>query len=172
MERYLLKEPKGIRVPDIRYYNQVIDYRAFVNGQFYKIPKRSVCVLNNHPDQGLVLLRPLPLFHAEAKKSLDLFLWDLRYREFIFLDQKEHSSERYFLPLFRRIKGSMGGKVEEGRTEVYLEEALPEDLPAVYLQTGEEFHVLLGLDLLESLMRRGLYSARAVPVKIRYFEAE
>lgn len=165
MKCYLLKELEGVRAPDIQNYNQVINYQAFEQDWSYKFPERSVCILNTPFDSGILLLNPLPLFSAEAKKSLELFLWDCVYREFIFLDQKNNKSERYFLPFFRRIKGRIDRRKNGEETVVYMESPWPEDIPIIYLQTEEQIFVLLRLDLLESLMRKGLCGVEVIPVK-------
>ena len=115
MDGYLIRELDGIRRPDIKDYNQVINYQAFEKGLYYEMPERSICVLNNEADLGLLLLTPFPLFHAEARKSLDLFLWDCRYREYVFLDQKNNRSERYYLPFFLPINGSVDRGTAEWR---------------------------------------------------------
>jgi len=112
MNGYLIRELDGIRRPDIKDYNQVINYQAFEKGLYYEMPERSICVLNNEADLGLLLLTPFPLFHAEARKSLDLFLWECRYREYVFLDQKNNRSEQYYLPFFfpnKRKRGQRNG---------------------------------------------------------------
>ena len=172
MDGYLIRELDGIRRPDIKDYNQVINYQAFEKGLYYEMPERSICVLNNEADLGLLLLTPFPLFHAEARKSLDLFLWDCRYREYVFLDQKNNRSERYYLPFFLPINGSVDRGTGKNRGIVYLTGTWPEDIPAVYVQTGEKLQVLVRLALLESLMRSGLCGVEAIPVRIQEGGAE
>ena len=167
MDGYFIKKLDGIREPDIRDYNQVINYQAFEKDQPYKMPERSVCVLKNEADLGLILLSPFPLFHMEARKSLDLFLWDCRYKEYIFLDQKNNKSEQYYLPFFMRIKGNIDEQEDKGGTVVHLSSPWPEDIPVIYLQTGEKLMVLVRLELLESLMRRGLCGVELAPVRIQ-----
>lgn len=172
MDGYLIRELEEIRKPDIKDYNQVINYQAFEKGLYYEMPERSICVLNNEADLGLLLLTPFPLFHAEARKSLDLFLWDCRYREYVFLDQKNNRSERYYLPFFLPINGSVDRGTGKNRGIVYLTGMWPEDIPAVYVQTGEKLQVLVRLALLESLMRRGLDGVEVFPVRIQEGGAE
>ncbi|MBD5552693.1 MAG: hypothetical protein HDQ96_16255 [Lachnospiraceae bacterium] len=167
MNCYLLKELGGARTPNIQNYNQTINYRAFEQNQPYKLPERSVCILNAPFDTSIVLFDPFPLFSSEAKKSLELFLWDCRYKEFIFLDQKNNKREKYFLPFFYRIKGRLGRQEDGKETSVYLESPWPKDIPVVYLQTEQQILVLIRLDLLESLMRKGLCGVEVIPVKLR-----
>lgn len=55
---------------------------------------------------------------------------------------------------------------------MYLTGTWPEDIPAVYVQTGEKLQVLVRLALLESLMRRGLDGVEVLPVRIQEGGAE
>ena len=55
---------------------------------------------------------------------------------------------------------------------MYLPGMWPEDIPAVYVQTGEKLQVLVRLTLLESLMRRGLDGVEVLPVRIQEGGAE
>lgn len=55
---------------------------------------------------------------------------------------------------------------------MYLTGMWPEDIPAVYVQTGEKLQVLVRLTLLESLMRRGLDGVEVLPVRIQEGGAE
>ena len=50
--------------------------------------------------------------------------------------------------------------------KIHLEEKFPEDLSVWYLDDGEEIQVLMGLDLLECLMRKDLCDIRLLPVQI------
>ncbi|MFR4440705.1 MAG: hypothetical protein ACLT46_13315 [Hungatella sp.] len=166
MKYYLIKELEGIRRPDIKNFNQTIDYRAFEEDRFPSMPARTVCVLNNTCDFGMLLLSPFPLFHSEMKKSLDLFWWDCKYREILFLDQKKRKSALYYLPFFLRIRGNIERK-EQGKCFLNLRSEWPEDIPIIYLKEEKKLQVVLRLDLLESLMRSGLCGVELVPVQIQ-----
>ena len=115
----------------------------------------------------MILLSPFPLFRAEAKKSLDLFLWDCEYREFIFLDQKKSKRVLYYLPFFPRISGAAGSKNKMGELAVTLFDEWTEDIPIIYLKEERRMRVILRLDLLESLMRKGLCGVELIPVQIQ-----
>lgn len=167
MRYYLVKKLEEIRIPDIKNFNQVIKYRAFEENRPQVMPHRTVCVLNNSCDLGTILLSPFPLFHSETKKSLDLFLWDYRYREFIFLDQKKSISELYYLPFFLRISGNITRKEETGDRILKLHSEWTEDIPIIYLEEERKLQIVIRLDLLESLMRKGLCGVELVPVQIQ-----
>ena len=58
-------------------------------------------------------------------------------------------------------------ETEQGpKAVIFQKELIPEDYPAVYLEDGEQLHVILRLDLVESLLRSGLCSVNLCPVKI------
>lgn len=167
MRYYLLQSLEGIRVPDIKNFNQAVNYRAFEENDVKRMPDRNVCLLGRTCDLGLILLSPFPLFRAEAKKSLDLFLWDCEYREFIFLDQKKSKRVVYYLPFFPRIRGAAGSKNKMGELVVTLFDEWTEDIPIIYLKEERRMRVILRLDLLESLMRKGLCGVELIPVQIQ-----
>lgn len=167
MNYYLVKKLEGIRIPDIKNFNQVIRYRAFEENRPQAMPHRTVCVLNNPCDLGTLLLSPFPLFHAETKRSLDLFLWNCQYREFIFLDQKKSISERYYLPFFLRIGGNITREEKTGDWILKLHSEWPEDIPIIYLEEERKQQIVLRLDLLESLMRKGLCGVELVPLQMQ-----
>lgn len=162
MHYYLVRPLEGIRVPEILNYNEVVPYKAFQQNRPGKIAKRTVCILQNRADLEEVLLFPLPLFGENARKSLNLFWWDRKYRELIFLDRAGSGSRKiYFLPFFPRIEG----KVQK-EALVILKKPIPEDIPAVYVEEGERIHVILRLDLVESLLRNGLCGVNLQPVSL------
>ena len=73
---------------------------------------------------------------------------------------------------FFRINGSVDRGTGKNRGIVHLTGTWPEDIPAVYVQTGEKLQVLVRLTLLESLMRRGLDGVEVLPVRIQEGGAE
>lgn len=167
MRSYLLRKLEGVRAPEIDNYNQIIHYKAFERNQAYKIPERNVCILRGKADLGQVLLDPLPLFASEAKKSLDLFLGEYIYKEFIFLSPQSEQSVLYYLPFFWRTEGTINDRETGQEVKVSLKSPWPEDIPIIYLKTGWEICVLLRLDLLESLLRRGMCGVTVTPVQIQ-----
>ncbi len=169
MRYYLVRPLKGIREPEILNYNEVIPYRAFLENKPWKINKQTVCIFQKESDLESMLLSPFPLFGKELKQSLDLFWWDREYRELIFLERTGKKRQMvYFLPFFPRIAGSLRIKETESglETVIFQEEVIPEDYPAVYLREGEQIHVILRLDLVESLLRNGLCGINLYQIKI------
>ncbi len=169
MHYYLVRPLEGIREPEILNYNEVIPYKAFLENKPWKINSQTVCVFQNETDLECMLLSPLPLFSEELKQSLDLFWWAPEYREMIFLERTGKKRQLvYFLPFFPRITGSLQRQeTEQGpKAVIFQKELIPEDYPAVYLENGEQLHVILRLDLVESLLRSGLCSVNLCPVKI------
>lgn len=162
MRYYLVRPLEGIREPEILNYNEVIPYKTFQQNRPGKIEKRTVCILQNRADLEDMLLSPLPLFSENARKSLNLFWWDRKYRELIFLDRAGSGSHKiYFLPFFPRIEG----KVQK-EALVILKKPIQEDIPAIYVEEEEKIHVILRLDLVESLLRNGLCGVNLQPVSL------
>jgi len=170
MKYYLLAELERIRVPDIQNYNQVINYRAFEEDKAYEMNKRTVCVVNNDADFGDILFTPFPLFSERAKEALDLFFWDSTYKEFDFLTCDRSASFHYYLPFFWRTPGTCSIKEASSgmkTAEVILNHAIPEDIPAIYLNTGTTLLMIARLDLVESLLRKGACSVQMYPVSLK-----
>ena len=170
MRYYVLKELAGLRGPDILNYSEVINYRAFRENQPYRINKRNICIVKNPTDFGDILLTPFPLFSEMAKEALDLFLWECEYKEYDFLSHDRSESFHYYLPFFRRISGGYEEFTSpEGvkGVSVTLKEAIPEDIPIVYVDTNAELLMIVRLDLIESLLRRGVCSVQMMRANIK-----
>lgn len=170
MRYYLLKELEGLRRPDILNYNKVVNYQAFRKNQPYKISKRNICIAKNQTDFGDVLLTPFPMFSENAKEALDLFLWECEYKEYDFLSHDRSESFHYYLPFFRRISGVYEEITSPGGVKVVnvtLKVAIPEDIPIIYVDTNAELLMIARLDLIESLLRRGLCSVQMMRASIK-----
>lgn len=170
MKYYLLSALDGIRSPDIKNYNQVIHYRAFAENKSYKMAKRTLCFVKNEADFGDILLLPFPLFKKEMKESLDLFVWhDIMYKGIVFMEYDRTKSHEYYLPFFERISG--GCTLEQrsggfGSAMVILNNPIPDDMAILYLDTGQDIHVIARIDLIESFLRKGLCSVQLMPVDL------
>jgi len=53
-----------------------------------------------------------------------------------------------------------------GSALVVLSNPIPDDVPILYLDTGQDIHVLVRIDLIESFLRKGLCSVRLIPVEL------
>lgn len=170
MRYYLLKELEGLRRPDILNYNKVVNYQAFRENQPYKISKRNICIAKNQTDFGDVLLTPFPLFNENAKEALDLFLWECEYKEYDFLSHDRSESFHYYLPFFRRISGAYEEITSlEGvkGINITLKEAIPEDIPIIYVDTIAGLLIIARLDLIEGLLRRRVCSIQMMRADIK-----
>ncbi len=170
MKYYLLKEAERIKNPDIQDYNQVINYQAFRENKSYQMSQRNVCIVNNEADFGNLLFTPFPLFRGAMKESLDRFVWDVNYKDVIFLTKDRSKSFEYYLPFFWRITAACSWDHHpEGRKRamIALSEPVPDDIPICYLETGKKLLLMARLDLLESLLRKGLCGIELIPVDFK-----
>lgn len=167
MKHFLIRQMEGVILPRIADYGKIIHYEAFQKNRPHEMQYRTLCTVENEADYGDLLMEPFPMFSENAMKALGLFLWDQTNREFILLDTKG-KSHIYSLPFFRRLSGSVileeGSEEKGGNALVTLKERLPEDLPIVYVDAGENLYLMARIDLVESLIRNGLCGVRLRPV--------
>lgn len=172
MRYYLLQKPDwftgGI---DIIRLHQRLDYRWFSQEQMHRLPSMTTLWIRHkeETEYSAILLEPLPLLNDTAWSVLQLFMKKPPHMHLILRDEKTRDIFHYFCPDLRRIKGrvDLSGKTgdrEEARC--YLEDALPEGLPIMYLKDGDRIQVVMGVDMLESLMRRGLCDIKLIPIVI------
>ncbi len=172
MKYYLLRKPEFFNGElDIINFHRQVNYRQFADDRMYQMPSRITLRIRHRErlEYPQILLEPLPLFHETAWKTIQDFMKEPLHTKFLFQDEKTGEIYRYFCPAFRRVRGKAafaGGRGEAMTVEVCPEESFPGGLPALYLADADKIYVLMGLDILESFMRKDLCDIRFLPVQI------
>lgn len=170
MRYYLLQTPEfftdGIDIID---FHKKVGFRSFYDDRLYELPSRSI-LYTVHKEYGFypdIVLDPMPLFSSNAWAAIQAFMGKIYHVHFILMDKETRIHKNYYCPCFGRINGRtefFNGK--PGAVTIYLKEPLPKDIQAVYLREGDRISVIAALDLLESLMRRGLCDMKLIPATI------
>lgn len=160
MRYYLLQTPDFFTDEiDIIDFHKKVGFNSFYNDKLYNLPSRCILYIN-HKEYAFysdIVLEPIPLFSEKAWDAVQLFMGNVFHAHFILMDKETRIHKNYYCPSFRRIKGKTEFfKDKPGKVNVYLMEPMPRDLPFVYLKDGDRIQILAALDILESLMRRGL----------------
>ncbi len=172
MRYYLLKTSDVFNGEiEILHFHEQLDYRLFSGDRMHEMPSKVVLQIRHKErmEYPPILLEPLPLFNKMVWTSIQSFMKKPLHTHFILLDEKTKDSYHYFCPVLRRVRGRLNHPVKQGdikEIKIHLEEKFPEDLSVWYLDDGEEIQVLMGLDLLECLMRKDLCDIRLLPVQI------
>ncbi len=171
MKFYLLEKPQDFTgEADMLDFHRLVDYRDFDRNQMYRMPQRLI-IYTRHKEYGEypeILLDPLPLFSEKMWKGIGNFMEKPLHTQFILMDEKTRHGKSYYTPAFRRISAKVMKKQKQGKVgpvELLLKEAIPEDVPALYLQEERRVWVMVRLDLLESFMRLGLRDIRLLPIE-------
>lgn len=173
MKYYLLQTPDfftdGIEIID---FHKAVDYGAFYKDAMHRIPSGRIFQIRHgeYAAYPHILLEPLPLFSESARETIQLYMGKLFHVHFILMDEETRDYNHYYCPSLRRISGKTEPVPRLGKAggiRVYLDGKMPEDLSLLYLKTEGGIQVLLGLDLAESLMRKGLNDINLVPAEIK-----
>lgn len=173
MKYYLLQTPEFFTDSiDIIDFHRAVDYRAFYDDAMYRMPSDHIYQIRHrehvvYPD---ILLQPLPLFSESARDTIQLFMGKLFYVHFILMDEVTRDYHHYYCPFLRRLNGKTESVSRPGKTcsiRILTDEKMPENLSLLYMKTNDKIQVLIGLDLAESLMRKGLSDIDLLPVEIK-----
>ncbi|MGN0304841.1 MAG: hypothetical protein ACI4D2_01650 [Lachnospiraceae bacterium] len=173
MKFYLLEKPDWFTAEiNVLNFHHRVNYQDFVHNRMYRIPERLMLYIEHreYAQYPEILLSPLPLFSERMWKCLGNFMEKPIYTHFIFMDKKTRHSEQYYCPALRRVKGRVIPEERKGGIQPVSflgEEAVLEDIPALYVQDRDKIWVMLRQDLLESMMRMGLCDVKLLPVKRR-----
>ena len=172
MRYYLLKKTDFFTGEmEIIDFHQQLDYRLFSADRMYQMPTRLTFRIKHreYAEYPQILLDPLPLFNKTVWRTMQSFIKKPLHTHFIFLDEKTRDTYHYYCPLLHRVRGKQefyGEQGEVSKVRIYPKDTFPDGLPVLYLDDGSCIQVLMGLDILESLMRKDLCDIRLVPVQI------
>lgn len=164
---------KYATAPQIINWYQQLDNRDLKTDSYDKIPKRTL--LRIQPNKNTIFLdfisNPFFLFSEKVKDCVALYEPNLSYKEMILLDYKNSRMQPYFHPMFHELDCLGENTVFNlDRSElniIELEEEKLEDKAIFRLAGVSKCYVIVRLDLLESLLRRGAIGLSIQEVSVR-----
>lgn len=164
---------KYTTLPQIINWYQQIDNRDLNKEGYDKIPKRTLLFIQ--PNKNTIFLdvvsSPFFLISEMVKDCVALYEPNLSYKEMILLDQKNSRTQSYFHPMLRELDCLSNNAVfnldhSELKT-IELDEEKIEDKAIFRLAGVSKWYVIVRLDLLESLLRRGAVGLSIQEVNVR-----
>lgn len=142
-------EPDGNILPCIVKWMEKLDYHAVQRGEFYKLPRRTLLYVENHPETVFadVLEAPFLLVSDMVWEVMQLYDGNVAGKEIILLDDIFGQTAVYHIPILKVWQGPLPEKWEG--------KAPP------FFRAKEGCHSMIGrLDFVESILRRGAKGIR------------
>ena len=174
MRFFVLEADKGYATAAqiVNWYKE-LDIRDLHEGGYDKIPRRTL--LRIQPNEKTVFLdvisSPFFLMTEKIMKCTALYEPNLLFKEMILLDQKNGKTQTYFHPMLRELdcltENCIFNLDHSELKEIELEEEKTEDKAIFRLSEVKKSCVIVRLDLLESMLRRGAIGFSIREVKVR-----
>lgn len=161
MRFFLMKPDKRFQnVPEIVNWYQNKEVRVLMKEEYTRLPKRILFGVKGDENTNYfdVLFHPFFLISERVQKIVSLYEPNLFYKEIIFLNQKMHQAETYYLPILPQIdcltEKSQFNLDHSKVTRATICARKIGDTTIFRLSGVKDRQIIIRLDLAESLMRR------------------
>lgn len=161
MRYFLLKPDKRYpNVPEVINWYQKEEAGRLLQGAYDRLPRRMLFPVKGDRDIQFfdMLFHPFFVISNPIKKVLELYEPHYFYKEIIYLNQKAHQAEEYFLPILPKIscltEDSQYNLDHSMVTKAVIDPSKVGDVSLFQLQEVKNRQMVIRLDLAESLLRR------------------
>ena len=174
MRYYLMESDRNYpAAPRIINWNRELDTRNLREGYYDKIEDRLLlCIQPNRKTEFLdVVSTPFFLMSEKMQECVALYEPNLRYKDVVLLDKVNAAAQLYLLPMLREVdcltEHATFNLDHSELKEIEIDEDQAEDKVIFRIANVKKSYVVVRLDLLESLLRRGVYGLSVQEIKVR-----
>lgn len=174
MRYFLMKEDKQYRnTPEVINWYQKTQARLLAQGEYGMVPERVLFTVQGKEEiyYPEILFHPFFLVGKEVKHLLELYEPNYGYKEVIYLHQKAKHVEEYFHPILPKLdclsKESEYNMDHSAVTRIVLNLQKTGDKTIFAINGVKDRHIIVRLDLVESIMRKRAKGFRLEEVEWR-----
>lgn len=179
MRYYLITQDKGyIKVPKILDAYKVLSLNNTKPPSAKNLERRTIITMKAEEDTVYtdILTGSLFLVSETMKECMELFEPNLKFKEIILLEQTRREKQHYFLPQLQELdcltENSEYGFGHMELTKIEIAEEKLKDKAIFRIAGMEKDYIIARLDMVESLLRRGIKGMALEEVQVRKYGKE
>lgn len=174
MRYYVVESDRNYpTAPRIINWNRELDTRNIREGHYDKIADRLLLIIQPNKKTEFLDVISTPFFIISEKMQECVVLYEpnLQYKDIVLLDKENATAQLYYLPMLREMdcltEHATFNLDHSELVMIEIDEDKTEDKAIFRIANVRKSYVVLRLDLLESLLRRGAYGLSVQEIKVR-----
>lgn len=165
-------EEEGNVVPHIINWYDKINPKYIHIGKSGKLPQREILniVSEEYISVPDIIHRPFFLVSEKFKMVIELYDESIVFKEIVLLDGKNNYAELYYLPILQEMDclsdNSLWNQEYTRLKRIVLKKEKIQNLTLFKTSGVEEQCVIARLDMVESMIRRGITAVKLTPVEV------
>lgn len=162
MRYFYIGEDKEItNKPQIMNWYKKIDERNLHYGTYHKVPEKIVLYIKSNKETYYpeVISTPFFMISKKIKDIIKLYEPNMGYRQVILIDFDNEKATQYFIPHLKRFdcltEESKFNKYHSLLTKIVIDSNKVGDSCIFELDNVSDRHIIVRMDFLESMLRRG-----------------